>query len=123
MKEAAVIARVPFDEGTLTGTLTLDSKWPTGDWRNTYFVPENLKSSVAHAEALRPLLPSGHTMAEIALRFILNNSGVSTTIPGMRKLKNVEANCAASATGPLPADVHKKLRSHRWDRNPTLWSQ
>ena len=55
MKDAAVIARVPLDEGTLTGTLTLDSKWPAGDWRNGYFVPENLKSSVAHAEALRPL--------------------------------------------------------------------
>ena len=55
MKNVAVIARVPFDEGTLTGTLTVDSKWPQGDWRNTYFVPENLKNSVAHAEALRPL--------------------------------------------------------------------
>src|SRR5690606_15635987 len=40
--DVAVIARVPFDEGTLTGTLTKDSKWPEGDWRNTYFVPENL---------------------------------------------------------------------------------
>jgi len=123
MKEAAVIARVPFDEGTLTGTLTLDSKWPAGDWRNTYFVPENLQSSVAHAEALRSLIPAGHTMPEIALRFILTNPDVSTTIPGMRKLKNVEANCAASAAGPLAADLHQKLRAHRWDRNPTSWSQ
>jgi aryl-alcohol dehydrogenase-like predicted oxidoreductase len=123
MKDVAVIARVPFDEGTLTGTLTLDSRWPANDWRSTYFVVENLKSSVAHAEALRPLIPTGNTMAEMALRFILNNSVVSTTIPGMRKLKNVEANCAASAAGPLPADLHKKLRAHRWDRNPTSWSQ
>jgi aryl-alcohol dehydrogenase-like predicted oxidoreductase len=123
MKETAVIARVPFDEGTLTGMLTLDSKWPSGDWRNTYFVPENLKSSIAHAEVLRPLIPPGSTMPEMALRFILNNQNVSTTIPGMRKLKNVEANCAASALGPLPAELHKKLRAHRWDRNPTSWSQ
>jgi len=101
MKDIAVIARVPFDEGTLTGTLTLDSKWPAGDWRNGYFVPENLKSSVAHAEALRPLIPAGSTMAELALRFILTNPDVSTMIPGMRKLKNVEANCAASVAGPL----------------------
>jgi aryl-alcohol dehydrogenase-like predicted oxidoreductase len=123
MKEAAVIARVPFDEGTLTGTLTRDSQWPAGDWRNTYFVQENLTSSVAHAEALRPLIPGGHSMPEIALRFILTNPDVSTTIPGMRKLKNVEANCAASAAGPLGADLHQRLRAHRWDRNPTSWSQ
>jgi aryl-alcohol dehydrogenase-like predicted oxidoreductase len=123
MKETAVIARVPFDEGTLTGTLTLDSTWPDGDWRNTYFVPENLKSSIAHAESLRPLIPAGSTMPEMALRFILSNPDVSTTIPGMRKLKNVEANCAASGVGPLPADLLKKLCVHRWDRNPTSWSQ
>jgi aryl-alcohol dehydrogenase-like predicted oxidoreductase len=122
LKEAAVIARVPFDEGTLTDTLTLDSTWPAEDWR-TYFVPENLKSSVAHADLLRPLIPTGMTMPEMALRFILNNPDVSTTIPGMRKLKNVEANCAASVAGPLPAELNKKLRAHRWDRNPTSWSQ
>jgi aryl-alcohol dehydrogenase-like predicted oxidoreductase len=123
MKDVAVIARVPFDEGTLTGTLTPDSKWPEGDWRNTYFVPENLKSSIAHAEALRPLIPAGSSMAELALRFILNSPVVSTTIPGMRKLKNVEANCAASVAGPLPEPLHRKMVGHRWDRNPTSWSQ
>ncbi len=123
MKETAVIARVPFDEGTLTGMLTPDSKWPLGDWRNTYFVPENLKSSIAHAEALRPLIPVGSTMPEMALRFILNNEDVNTTIPGMRKLTNVEANCAASTLGPLPTELHRKLSAHRWDRNPTSWSQ
>src|ERR1700674_5438828 len=123
MKDVAVIARVPFDEGTLTGTLTVDSTWPKGDWRNTYFVPENLKNSVAHAEALRPLVPVGNTMAQMALRFILNNPDVGTIIPGMRKRRNVEANIAASTQGPLPAPLHKQLRNHRWDRNPTSWSQ
>jgi len=123
MKQVAVIARVPFDEGTLTGTLTLDSKWPSNDWRSTYFVPDNLKSSIAHAEGLRPLIPLGSTMPAMALRFILDNPDVSTTIPGMRRLKNVEANCAASAAPPLSPELHKKLRNHRWDRNPTSWSQ
>ena len=61
-KNVAVIARVPFDEGTLTGTLTLDSKWPANDWRSTYFVPENLKASVARADALKPLVPAGSTL-------------------------------------------------------------
>jgi len=119
----AIIARVPFDEGTLTGTLTKDSTWPEGDWRNTYFVPENLHASVDRAEALRPLIPAGMTMAEMALRFILANPTVSTIIPGMRKLKNVEANIAASDGKALPADLVEKLRAHRWDRTPTKWSQ
>ncbi len=55
--DVAVIARVPFDEGTLIGTLTKDSRWPEGDWRNTYFVPENLNASVDRAEMLRLLSP------------------------------------------------------------------
>jgi aryl-alcohol dehydrogenase-like predicted oxidoreductase len=122
-KDVAVIARVPFDEGTLTGTLTLDSKWPKGDWRNTYFVKENLKASVARAEALKPLLREGMTMPEMALRFILNNGDVSTIIPGMRKRKNVEANIAAGEKGPLPAALQSELRKHRSDRTPTKWSQ
>ena len=70
--DVAVIARVPFDEGTLTGNITLDSTWPEGDWRNTYFVPENLKASVEHAEALKPFVSEGMTMAQMAMRFILN---------------------------------------------------
>jgi aryl-alcohol dehydrogenase-like predicted oxidoreductase len=121
--DVAVIARVPFDEGTLTGSLTVDSKWPEGDWRNSYFVPDNLVPAVARADALKPLVPAGMTMPEMALRFILNNPIVSTIIPGMRKIGNVEANLAASDAGPLPADLHAKLKAHRWDRQPTSWSQ
>src|SRR5262249_56189207 len=63
-----VIARVPLDEGSLTGTLTLQSTWPADDWRSTYFVPENLRSSVEHSEALKPLVPVASTMSEMALR-------------------------------------------------------
>jgi aryl-alcohol dehydrogenase-like predicted oxidoreductase len=121
--DVAVIARVPFDEGTLTGNLTVDSWWPEGDWRNTYFVPENLVSSVEHAEALRPLVPEGMRMAEMALRFIFNNPIISITIPGMRKLMHVESNIACSDAGPLPAELHAELKKHRWDREPTEWSQ
>jgi aryl-alcohol dehydrogenase-like predicted oxidoreductase len=122
-KDVAVIARVPFDEGSLTGSLTLDSKWPKGDWRNTYFVAENLKTTVEHVEALKPIRRGGISMAEMALRFILNNKDVSTIIPGMRKISNVETNTAASDRGPLPAPLHAELRKHRWDRTPTKWSQ
>ena len=121
--DVAVIARVPSDEGTLTGNLTLDSTWPEDDWRSTYFVPENLKSSVEHGNALKPLVPEGMTMPEMAMRFIMNENRVSTIIPGMRKLKHVGANMATSNAGPLPEILHTKLRAHRWDREPTEWSQ
>jgi aryl-alcohol dehydrogenase-like predicted oxidoreductase len=118
----AVIARVPFDEGTLTGTLTEESRWPEGDWRNLYFVPENLNASVERAEALKRLLPAGVTLPALALRFILAEPTVSTIIPGMRKVRNVEANIATSGAAPLSAELLTELRKHRWDRKPTEWS-
>jgi aryl-alcohol dehydrogenase-like predicted oxidoreductase len=121
--DVAVIARVPFDEGTLTGNLTMESTWPDDDWRSTYFVPENLKSSVEHAERLKPLVPEDMTMADMALRFILNNQLVSTIIPGMRKPQHVRDNIATSDAGPLSTGLHDQLRKHRWVRYPTDWSQ
>ena len=122
--DVAVIARVPFDEGTLTGTLTKESRWPEGDWRNTYFVPENLIPSVERADALKPVAArAGMNMPEMALRFILSNPAVSTIIPGMRKVPHVESNIAASDAGPLPAELLEELRAHRWERTPKSWSQ
>ena len=121
-RNIGVIARVPFDEGTLTGTLTKESRWPEGDWRNTYFVPANLSASVDRAVALRPLVPEGMTMPELALRWILANPVVSTIIPGMRKIKHVEANFAVSDGRPLATGLLRQLKAHRWDR-PTDWSQ
>ena len=118
-----VIARVPLDEGSLTGLLTKETTWPEGDWRNTYFVPENLNSSVEHADALKPLVPEGMTMPEMALRFILGEPTISTIIPGMRKLPHAEMNIACSDAGPLDPALMKALEQHRWDREPTEWSQ
>lgn len=118
-----VIARVPFDEGTLTGTLTKETTFPAGDWRGTYFVPENLNSSVEHAEALKPLVPAEMNLPEMALRFILSNPDVATTIPGMRKIKNVVANMSAGDGKGLKSDLLGELKKHRWDREPTEWSQ
>ena len=122
-RDVAIIARVPFDEGTLTGQITKDSKWPEGDWRNTYFVPENLIPSVERAELLKPIVPQGMSMAEMALRFILDESTVSTVIPGMRKPAHVRANLHASDGTPLPSDLRSELLKHRWDRRPASWSQ
>ncbi len=119
----AFIARVPFDEGTLTGKLTLDSSWPEGDWRNSYFVPENLRSSLAHVEKLLPLVPPENDLPGMALRFILDNSDITTVIPGMRKRHHVESNLAASDQPRLSPELYAELKRHRWDRLPTTWSQ
>ena len=120
--DVAVIARVPFDEGTLTGAITRDTTFPADDWRSTYFSTENLAASMDRIDALTSLVPEGMTLAEMALRFILNEPTVSTIIPGMRKTRNVEANIAASDAGPLPSELHTKLRDHRWVRKPAPWS-
>jgi aryl-alcohol dehydrogenase-like predicted oxidoreductase len=112
----AVIARVPLDEGSLAGTLTLDSRWPDGDWRTTYFGHAALAATIPRVEALRPLVPDGQTMAQLALRFILSNPDVTTVIPGTRMPEHLAANVAAAEAGPLPADLVVALRAHRWDR-------
>jgi aryl-alcohol dehydrogenase-like predicted oxidoreductase len=121
--DIGIIARVPFDEGTLTGTFTKETTFPANDWRSTYFVPENLNSSVEHADALKPLLPAGMSMPEMALRFILSNPQVGTVIPGMRKVNHAEANLKASDGKGLNQDLLNGLKKHRWDREPTAWSQ
>lgn len=118
----AVIARVPFDEGSLTGTLTRESRWPEGDYRNRYFCDENLLETLPRVEELRRLLPEDMTLAELALRFILSNTAVTTVIPGMRSRRNVEENFKAAGKGPLSAELIGELRRHRWDRKPKPWS-
>jgi aryl-alcohol dehydrogenase-like predicted oxidoreductase len=115
-RDVAVIARVPFDEGSLTGTLTANSKWPENDWRNVYFTPENLAETLARVDRVKAAVPAGMDLPELALRFILANPDVSTVIPGMRKSAHVERNLAASDGRALPAGVVDALRAHRWDR-------
>src|SRR4051812_21924438 len=117
-----VIARVPFDEGSLTGTLTYDTRFPANDWRSTYFGEANLRPTVDRVEKLKAALPKGKALPELALRFILTSPAVSTVIPGMRSVNHVEANIAASDRGPLKGDEVTRLRGHRWDRRPQPWS-
>ena len=121
--DVGIIARVPFDEGSLTGLLTYDTIFPADDWRSTYFVPENLTSSVDHANALKPIIPEGMDMPEMALRFILSNPDVGTIIPGMRKIKHVQSNISCSDGQGLAKAKIDELRNHRWERQPTEWSQ
>jgi aryl-alcohol dehydrogenase-like predicted oxidoreductase len=113
----AIIARVPFDEGSLTGTLTAESRWPAGDFRNSYFTPENLEDTLPRVDALMRLVPPGMTLPELALRYILQHPAVSTVIPGMRKPENVRQNIAASDAAPLPEALMAKLKQQRWNRS------
>jgi aryl-alcohol dehydrogenase-like predicted oxidoreductase len=117
-----VIARVPLDEGSLAGGLTAETRFPKNDWRSLYFGPENLTNTVARVDKLKKVLPKGMTLPEMALRFILSNPVVSTTIVGMRRPNHVHENLAVSDAGPLDAALLRTLRRHRWDRRPQSWS-
>jgi aryl-alcohol dehydrogenase-like predicted oxidoreductase len=117
-----VIARVPFDEGSLGGKMTLETRFPKEDWRSGYFGPENLPRTIERVEALKKILPAGMTLPEMALRFILSHPAVSNTIAGMRKEEHVRQNIATSDFGPLDKSLLAELKKHRWDRKPAKWS-
>jgi aryl-alcohol dehydrogenase-like predicted oxidoreductase len=121
-KNVGVIARVPLDEGSLGGKLTADSKFPEGDWRARYFNASNLAATLPRVDALKRILPSGVTLPQMALRFILSEPAVSTTIIGMRKPEHVRQNVETSDAGALDPTLLKELQKHRWDRKPAPWS-
>jgi len=113
-----VIARVPLDEGGLTGTITPESTFPEGDFRNEYFRGERKRQVHERAGALKELLgEEAATLPELALRFCLSHEAVSTVIPGMRRIATVEANAAVSDGRLLSAGLREKLGAHAWPRN------
>ena len=116
--QVGVIARVALDEGGLTGKITPDTKFEPGDFRNGYFrgdrkeqVYKRVQNIVSDLEV--PI----DQMAETALRYVLSHPAVSTVIPGMRSVRNVERNCQIGDGRGLPSDQVKKLKNHRWARN------
>jgi aryl-alcohol dehydrogenase-like predicted oxidoreductase len=117
-----VIARVALDEGSLGGKMTPETKFPESDWRSKYFGPENLAKTLRRVEKLKTVLPGSMTLPEMALRFVLSDPIVNTTIIGMRKLDHVRQNIALSDAGPLDPALLKALKPHRWDRTPQHWS-
>jgi aryl-alcohol dehydrogenase-like predicted oxidoreductase len=117
-----IIARVPLDEGSLGGKMTLETSFPKDDWRALYFGPENLRPTIERVEKLKKVVPAGMSLAEMALRFVLSHPAVSTTIIGMRDPKHVRENIATSDARPLDSGLLKELKKHRWDRTPQPWS-
>jgi aryl-alcohol dehydrogenase-like predicted oxidoreductase len=114
----AVIVRVPFDEGSLTGTVTPDTTFPKGDWRNNYFKGNRKKEVWERVKKLEPLLgKEAGSLAELALRFCLSHPAVSTVIPGMRTVQHVKANCAISDGRTLSKGLLDELKKHEWRRN------
>jgi aryl-alcohol dehydrogenase-like predicted oxidoreductase len=113
-----VLARVPFDEGGLTGAIGPDTTFEEGDFRATYFRGDRKAQVAQHARALTGLLgDEASTLPELALRFCLSHEAVSSVIPGMRRLTSVRANTEAAERGPLPPRLLKALEGHAWPRN------
>jgi aryl-alcohol dehydrogenase-like predicted oxidoreductase len=112
-----VIARVPFDEGGLTGTITPDSVFPEEDFRSWFFRGDRKQKVYERVERLKKLLgPEAGSLPELALRFTLSHSAVSTVIPGMRSVAHVESNLAFSDERRLSPKMLEQLREFAWDR-------
>jgi len=117
-KPLGVIARVPFDEGALTGQIHADTVFPAGDWRAEYFSGDRRAEAARRATALTGLLDDQvRTLPELALRFCLSTPQVSTVIPGMRRAAHVRDNVAAVNLGPLPPPLLSRLEAHAWEKN------
>ncbi len=113
-----VLARVPFDEGSLTGSVTEETLFNPKEFRAFYFRGDRKKQVVQHVAALqKDLAGANGSLAEIALRFTISHPAVSTVIPGMRTARNVERNAAVSERGPLDASTLQILERHAWPRN------
>jgi aryl-alcohol dehydrogenase-like predicted oxidoreductase len=117
-RNIGVIVRVPFDEGALAGTVTPETVFPQGDFRNRYFRGDRKQMVFERAEQLKKLLDGeAHTLPELALRFALHPAAVSTVIPGMRTAMHVEKNCSVSDGNQLSPGMIMRLRQHAWDKN------
>lgn len=116
--DVGVLARVPFDEGGLTGSITPDAEFPEGDFRSSYFAGDRKRQVAERVDAIvADLGIAPDAIAETALRYILSSDAVSSVIPGMRSIRNVERNCAVGDGRGLPPEQVERLHAHRWERN------
>jgi aryl-alcohol dehydrogenase-like predicted oxidoreductase len=109
---------VPFDEGALTGRIGPDTEFPEGDFRNHYFRDDRKQQVAERVQAiLDDLGIERDQLPEVALRYILSHPAVSTVIPGMRTVRNVERNAAVGDGKGLPDEQLQALKRHRWERD------
>ncbi len=116
--QISVIARVPFDEGSLAGLVRPDTTFPKKDFRNRYFRGERKKQVWQRVqEIMNDVSGEVESIAEAALRFVISFEAVTTVIPGVRRVEHLMSNIRAVEKGPFAADLVKKLARHRWIRN------
>ncbi len=114
----SILARVPLDEGGLTGAITPETTFPEKDWRNYYFRGDRKKEVFEKAnKVFEDVKSECDTLAEAALRFTVSFDEVTSVIPGMRSRKNLMSNVSSVDKGKLSAETIEKLRQHRWTRN------
>jgi aryl-alcohol dehydrogenase-like predicted oxidoreductase len=113
-----IIARVPFDEGALTGNIDPSTIFPLGDWRSNYFRDKRRMDVKRRTDKIwEDVKKCCSSPAETALRYVISFKTVTSVIPGMRKEKNLIANLNSIKKGPLPHEIVDRLRIHRWDKN------
>jgi len=110
-----IIVRVPFDESSLTGKLTEDTRFEDGDFRNDYFTGDRLRRTVERVKKIEADIEgSEYNLPQAALKFVLSHPAVSIAIPGMRNPSQVELNCAVSEMPDISGDLMAKLHDHNW---------
>jgi aryl-alcohol dehydrogenase-like predicted oxidoreductase len=131
-----IIARVPLASGLLSGRYDRSTVFGADDHRNfnrrgeafdvgETFSGVEFETGLEAVRRLAPLVPEGATMAQFALRWILDRPGVSVVIPGARSPEQAAANAAAAELAPLGAEAHERVRAvydelirpqvhHRW---------
>ena len=114
-----MLARVPFDEGGLTGNDQARHDLPRRATSATsYFRGDRRREVFARTEALKTLLgDEAASLPELALRFCLSAEAVSTVIPGMRSAARVDENVGAGDGRRLSPALLEKLARHAWPRN------
>ncbi len=114
----SIIARVPFDEGALTGNIGPNTDFPIGDFRNNYFRgSRKLEVKLRVDSIMSDVKNEVDTMAEAALRYVISFGPVTSVIPGMRKEKNLLANIASVNKGTLSGELLRELKTHKWNKN------
>ncbi len=116
-----VLVRVPLDEGSLAGKYTPHHQFGSDDFRHKYFEGDRLARTIARTEAIKAdiaeaNLGSEWTLPKVALRYAMDQEGVTAIIPGMRNTDQVQANFQVAQLGPLPELLMKRLRRHNWLR-------
>jgi aryl-alcohol dehydrogenase-like predicted oxidoreductase len=119
-RQVGILARVPLASGLLSGKITRESKFAKDDHRNfnrhgeafdrgETFSGVDFETGLKAVEELKPFVPHGATLAQLALRWILEFSAVTCAIPGAKRPAQVEENLAAAELKPLPAATLKKI--------------